>query len=1051
MSQSAVLRVLTVLYLIHDSATAQYTAIPRWGQAAALVGDTLYVQGGRTEEFNSWAYTSAPVSNDLISLSLSSSFNTSLPPWNYLSGCSNCSPQQGPAVSWHTLSAFNTSTLLLFGGDLGPNSSIPVPEEADSAALLNVGDSAEPQWTLEGQGWGSEPLRRMFHSASSSGGKIWLVGGEKTDGSNTALSDHYVFDPTAPSFTQLPSTNGPPDIYGHQSAVLSNGWLLVFGGFSQSENSLIPLTTIWAMDTTSSSLGWATLSVSNASVPSPRRGFAAALMDDDKVVIHGGADAALQTSYDDGWVLDTTQSPMVWSSVSALSQLGSRRDHLAVAKGSQVIFGFGYETNGPAPADLLVFDFSTNSLVSSFTPPSSVSGTPSNTVPGPSPTGSSGASTPSSGSGSGSGSGQNPSGTGYHPGSGTQTTAGGTFPSSSSGGGNGNGSNGTGGGPGSTVPSSGISGHHDDVTIIALGTVFGVLGVLVGATAAAWYVRRHHGSRDSFHVLGDTDDEDSGHLGASIPVAGTKEKHFAPTLLTVRTRLSGLVPGRAVPQQQQRRDMLADEDTRHFGLPTWYTVRREASSGQSSWSSARTVKRPSFGDVMHESLASLKSIGGAMFGYAASTRVPMSREGSAGSRSAGWWEKEPSYEPFADDMGLVRSQSASHTASRPRGGRQPSYATVRSGPYVDPFDDYVIESFRMPGEDSEEDSESDDGGLAVMGLPSLRDPPPRPYSFLEGSAGREDVNQLSTISELPSVPTLSTLIPSSDSSHATPPLSSRSSQEISRSPRLRPSSILDANSPPGEPMRRSNSWWTRFAKTPLLDRRSSESGRVQRPLEFRDPNPPPRLVPIEESAQSQSQSPDTPESRRRDRQMYTSGHHRRSTTSLQTAQTADSEMIEKMGRTFDIVQKDTISSHASGPSTSSAGGDSPEAELPQQPEGQPYIFTPSGGPKGHDDGGGRDFLVQSPTQMTAADGSDLASPLAYQPMTPPRRPQSGGRVAARVQDFERRVSQQEEPPSLPPPPRAQRSRATSVYGLAPKSPLFVANPDHKHLSSSSSS
>ncbi|EMD33990.1 hypothetical protein CERSUDRAFT_159368 [Gelatoporia subvermispora B] len=1031
MSQSAILRTFTVLYLIRDFVTAQDTAIPRWGQAAALVDNTLFVHGGRTEQFNSWAYTSAPVSNDLFSLSLSSSFNTSSPPWNYLSGCSNCSSQQGPAVVWHTLSAFNTSTLLLFGGQLGPNSSIPVPEEADSAALLNVGDTSDPGWMLEGQGWGSEPLRRMFHSASSSSGKIWLVGGEKTDGSNTALSDHYVFDPTVPSFTQLPSTNGPPDITGHQSVVLSNGWLLVLGGFSQSENSLVPFTTIWAMDTTSSSLGWATLSVSDANVPPPRRGFAAALMDDGKIVIHGGADAALQTTYDDGWVLDTTQNPMAWSSVSALSQLGPRRDHFAVAQGSQVIFGFGYETNGPAPADLLVFDFSTNAFASSFAPPSSATGSPSNTIPGPSPTGSSGASPPSSGSGSGtgSGSGQDPPGTGGD----SQSDAGGGYPQPTSpGGGNGNGSNGT-GGPGSMDPAGGTS-RHDDAAAIALGTVFGVLGVLVGATAAAWYVR-HQRARASFHVLDGTDTDDAAgpgaRLGASIPVAGAQEKRLPPALVNVKNRLGGLVPGRARPQQQRRRrDMLADEDTREFGLPAWYVARREASSGQSSWSSGGTLKRPTFGEVMQGSLASLKSIGGAMFGYSAVARGPRSREGSAGS--AGWWEKHPPYEPFAGDVGLVSSHSASYHASRPRGGREPSYATVRSGPYVDPFDDYEIESFKLPGEDSEEDDYSDDE-LAELGLPSLKDPPPRPYGFLDASAGRVDVNQLSPISEFLSASTLSNLLPSSDSSHATPPLpaSSHSSQEASRSPRPRPSSIIDANPPPSEPMRRSNSWWARFAKTPLLERRTS----VQRPLEFRDPNPPPRLVPIAESAHSPSQSqspPDSPEARRA-REMYAGGHHRRSTTSLQTAQTADSAVIERMGCTLDVVQQDSLSSHASAPSTGSACDDAPPGALaPDTAE-----------------------LVQSPTRMTPAEGARLPPPPAYERTSPPRRPASSGRVAARVQDLERRMSQAQQgdspSPPLPPPARARRPRAASTYGLAPKSPLFVANPDHRHHSSSSSS
>jgi hypothetical protein len=150
-----------------------------------------------------------------------------------------------------------------------------------------------------------------------------------------------VFDPYAPSFSSLPSTNGPFDIYGHASIVLPNGSLILFGGYSQSMASMIPLSSIWMLNTTSNSAQWTSLSVENTSLPPPRRGFAATIIDGGKVVIHGGADALLQTTYSDGWILDTTQNPMTWTAVQQLSQLGARRDHLAVAVGKTVLFAFG--------------------------------------------------------------------------------------------------------------------------------------------------------------------------------------------------------------------------------------------------------------------------------------------------------------------------------------------------------------------------------------------------------------------------------------------------------------------------------------------------------------------------------------------------------------------------------------------------------------------------------------------------------------------------------------------------------------------------------------
>lgn len=318
-----------------------FTACPRWGQAVALVQDVLYIHGGRTDPYDAYSYTSAPINNDLFSLALSSPFNPSSPSFEYIGGCSNCSAPQGPAVAWHTLTPYNASSLLLFGGALGPNSPGLLPTDADSAVLMDITNQTDPFWDFETQSWADEPIRRVHHTAAVAGGKIWIVGGEKADGSGTAFSDHYVFDPQQPSFTQLPTADGPPDITGHQSIVLSDGRLLVFGGFSPAMNTLIPFSAIWILDTTQPSLSWSTASVSSTSLPSPRRAFSAALVDSGKILIHGGADAHLQNSLEDGWILDTTQNPMTWTSISALSQLGFRRDHFAVGLGSVVIFGFG--------------------------------------------------------------------------------------------------------------------------------------------------------------------------------------------------------------------------------------------------------------------------------------------------------------------------------------------------------------------------------------------------------------------------------------------------------------------------------------------------------------------------------------------------------------------------------------------------------------------------------------------------------------------------------------------------------------------------------------
>ena len=656
----------------------------------------------------------------------------------------------------------------------------------------------------------------------------------------------------------------------------------------------------------------------------------------------------------------------------------------------------GYAQSAPVDASLLLFDASKGTFLDSYTPPPAVVSPTTTTLPGPTPTS------------------HSPSGTGN---SGSPGTPGSSPTETGSPGDDGDGND---GGP---QNKSGDS----KATAVALGVVFGVLGLVAGG-AAAYYMSRRRASNDSFHLLGPSDDDDSPHLGPVIPVAGaaSAREKGVPVVQNVKQKLAGLVPGMAARQQQPlRRDMLADEDTRVFE-PSWYDVRREGSIG--SWSSGGRA-RPTLGDMVQGSLTSLRNVGGAMLAYAAGNR----RKEASGTSSTTYWDKEP-YQ-YSDKAALVKLPSLNRTASRPKGGREASYASQWSY-YEDPFADYDVESFKMPGEE-----DYDPDAVELKGAPSLDDPPPRPYMYSRVAPATMDITRLSPLSEKPSFQTMSDPTTSSDSSHASPlhaPSSdaSRSSSDVPRSPRL-PSSIIDANPPIMTNMRRSDSWWSRFTKTPLLDRtRSTDSGRALKPLDFRDPNPPPRLVPIKES--SNSLSPDSPTKRHnRDDTLYASVHHGRSATSLQTSKTADSAEIEQMGRTMDIVQKGTsIGSRRTTASTDS--GTSYERE--QDRDGEPPSSAPRPGPLS--------VFIPADAQgaSSAAEGLVL-SPTAMTPRTPggPRPPPArGGSVAARIEAFE----QHSRSPPPPPPSRPKKGR-TSVYGLAPKPSLFVANPDRRTSSGDS--
>jgi hypothetical protein len=56
----------------------------------------------------------------------------------------NTSTSQGTALAWHTLSPFNSTFSLIFGGSTGPILTIVLPDNDDSAQLLNTLDQTAP-------------------------------------------------------------------------------------------------------------------------------------------------------------------------------------------------------------------------------------------------------------------------------------------------------------------------------------------------------------------------------------------------------------------------------------------------------------------------------------------------------------------------------------------------------------------------------------------------------------------------------------------------------------------------------------------------------------------------------------------------------------------------------------------------------------------------------------------------------------------------------------------------------------------------------------------
>ncbi|KAG6845483.1 hypothetical protein H0H87_008843 [Tephrocybe sp. NHM501043] len=1001
-------KLLCSLYVVNLLLTQAYSyeLVPRWGQATVLINNALIVHGGKTDPFNSYGYTSAPNNNDTLYLSLSSSFDTAAPPWQLLSTSSDSSSAPSPSLSWHTLSALNSTHLLLFGGQPGPNSPVVLTGVADSVFLIDVTESLQPLWTLEPVAWADEPIRRIHHFATSTpSGNVYIIGGEKADDSSISFAEHYVFNPGITSFTALPTSNAPPGLTGHASVFLSDGRLLVFGGYSQSSGGLLPLSTIWVLDSSQSPPSWSNANVSGTFFPSPRRAFASTSISGGKVLIHGGSDASLQTNYADGWVLDPLQDPMIWTQHDALSQLGARRDHFAVSSGEQVLFCFGYGNDGPAPIALEIYNTNRDAFETTFIPPAS---SPTQTsVNSPSQTSPPTSTTKSIGSSAGHNS------PGAHP---TNSA-----------------------GPKSGGPNGG--GDTDDPnedskqnrTAIAVGSALGLLGLVVVVLTTAYYIRRRRerSNAGNFRTLdggshGD-DDGESEHLAGSIPAAGSSQRDY-----TFRSRpgwdfgildtlglATGLMIGtRHTRHAPERKDMLADEDTRDFA--PWYDVSRQGSTLGRAWSfrsiipSLKRSREPSVADSM---------------------------------RSASWREKA---DPFSDSAALIGDEETGYLgASASPGRRQQSYTSTRS--YNDPFMD--------PLPERSHDNHEEERGQAPN-EPFLYPIPPRLPSLRTILPVSQGAHLLSPLTEQTSRTTLNDTS-TSNTSHTTShnsrfdTISSLTSHTSFDPPKslLSPSSLMG----PTTPMKRSDSWWSRFSRTSFLDRRSSDASR--RMPDIRDPNPPPRLGAIVESShttslidrqQSSSSGQELAGGLTRDVSRLQGGHNK----SQSSVRTADTEAIERMARTMDVAHlMRSDSRRTASTTTTSLSIDNRHTRYMDENRGA---------------GSDPEQTFLSPIEMTDVEAFSCQGDAYHLPTAPvvhvmhtsdvhPKHtPPSSGAVAARIQEFERRLSHDLDTPLGPLDRKKQSSKHRTSsqpvnYGLIPRASLFVANPDLRTLSSADAS
>ncbi|GAC98396.1 hypothetical protein PHSY_005990 [Pseudozyma hubeiensis SY62] len=366
---SAILLALAFPLIAFVSAQDASSPIPaRWGQASALLGSLLIVQGGKTQGTTGGGYTynSAPNDAQMYTLDLSFPFALSSPPWQSVS--TQSSSNAAPPVSFHTISPLNSTSLLLFGGDGSPL--VPVPTGNDSAYIIHLGGSQSNRtaaYQPVPASW-NQPMRRMHHTSESNAqGSVWIIGGERADGSGLIFDQQWTIDTTStsPSF-QLISSPPPGSLVGSTSTMLSDGTLLLLGGLDasgqlQSMQNLYAYSSkskTWSQTVTQTSAN-STISTRQSNSPAPRRGHIAVSLPNQRVFIQGGASADLSTVYSDAWILDWSVNPPIWSMIDSTDGPGQRFGHSAVAYGREILISFGWAGGNAATSGLHVFDAST--------------------------------------------------------------------------------------------------------------------------------------------------------------------------------------------------------------------------------------------------------------------------------------------------------------------------------------------------------------------------------------------------------------------------------------------------------------------------------------------------------------------------------------------------------------------------------------------------------------------------------------------------------------------------------------------------------------------
>ncbi|CAG8562457.1 8393_t:CDS:2 [Diversispora eburnea] len=299
---------LFVLFLRCSIANTSFEPQVRNYHSSVYIENKLYILGG---------YNGGPL-NSLLYLDLSISFNKDHPPWF-------CLGYHGiPFGVFKAAASFggiDNSTIFLIGGERSEKEINYVYSFNTKSFTWNdslINDDNTPKWHVDIQG------------VTDRNGKIYIYGGWLSGIRSNELS---ILDTRRLSWKTGPSPDSQSGRYGHTITLLSNGIIVIIGGYVDGGGGLHEILLYDINERKWSSM------ITQGIKLSYRIYHTAILTNDNRIIVYGGTKNPLDP---DLVVLDTNFQPFKWSTleVNAINSPPSLFGHTANLVGDYMILAF---------------------------------------------------------------------------------------------------------------------------------------------------------------------------------------------------------------------------------------------------------------------------------------------------------------------------------------------------------------------------------------------------------------------------------------------------------------------------------------------------------------------------------------------------------------------------------------------------------------------------------------------------------------------------------------------------------------------------------------